>query len=185
VKTADADLGNPVQQRVHAIRRAFVIPLGLDAFLLLALLGISLAQGRDAREIGVFSFFFLPTAYLFLEGLIRRVSIGEEGLRVRTLWKRKSVQWGEITHVGCLSLPRKVYLLLTTTRGIIIISNAYEAFPLLAAEIVERVGPERVEEEVRPQCGRSRLGIGNVLLAWVAAAFMTGIIVMKVFPFAP
>jgi hypothetical protein len=171
-------------QRVYAIRRAFVIPLGIDAVLLLALLAISLAQGGDVREIGVFSFFFLPTAYLFLESLNRRVSVGEEGLRVRTLWKRKSILWGEITHVGCLSLPKKVYLLLTTTRGIIIISNAYEGFPLLAAEIVERVGPERVEEEVRPQCGRSRLGIGNVLLAWVAAAFMSGIIVMKLFPFA-
>jgi hypothetical protein len=172
-------------ERVYAVRRAFVIPLGLDTFLLLTLLAISLAQGGDAREIGVFSFFFLPTAYLFLESLVRRVSVGEEGLRVRTLWKRNAVLWGEITHVGCLSLPKKVYLLLTTTRGIIILSNAYETFPLLAAEIVERVGPERVEEEVRPQCGRSRLGIGNVVLAWVAAAFMSGIIVMKVFPFAP
>jgi hypothetical protein len=179
-----AGLGNPMMQHVYGIRRAFVVPLGIDTVLLLSLLAISLLQKGDSTEKWILTLFTLPTAYLFLESLVRRIIVMDGNLFVRTLWKRKTILWGEITHVGCLSLPRKVYLLLTTTRGIVILSNAYEEFPLLAADIVERVGPERVEEEVRLQCGGERAGIGNIVLAWVAAAFMVGIIWMKMFPFA-
>jgi tetrahydromethanopterin S-methyltransferase subunit F len=85
--------------------------------------------------------------------------------------------------VGCLSLHKKVYLLLTTVKGIFIVSNAYEEFEALVDAIVGRVGQEKVEEEVRLQSGRSRTGIANIVSAWVAAAFMVGIILMKMFPF--
>jgi len=170
-------------QHVYGIRRAYIVPLGIDTLLLLSLLVISLLQRGDATEKWIFLLFALPTAYLFLESLIRRIVVTDGSLFVRTLWKKKTVFWGEITHVGCLNLRRKVYLLLTTTKGIIILSNAYEEFVLLTEEIIERVGVERVEEEVRLQGGRSGAGIGNVVLAWVAAAFMAGVILMKVYPF--
>ena len=179
-----AGLGNPMMQRLHVIRRALVVPLGIDTVLLAALLTISLLGKGHRAESWVLALFTLPTAYLFLECLLRRVVVTGEGLLVRTLWKRKRVLWGEITHVGCLSLPRKRYLLLTTTRGIIILSNAFSAFDLLAGEIAERVGRERVEEEVRLLGGRSPAGIGHIVLAWVAAVFMVGIIGLKLFPLA-
>ena len=112
-----AGFGKPMMQRLHVIRRALVVPLGIDTVLLAALLAISLLGQGDRAESWILALFTLPTAYLFLECLLRRVVVTGEGLLVRTLWKRKRVPWEEITHVGCLSLPRKRYLLLTTTRG--------------------------------------------------------------------
>ena len=172
-----------MSQHVYKIRRAFVIPLGVDALLLFCLLASSFLFGGDSTEKLVFVIFFLPALHLFLDCLVRRVIVADEGLSIRTLWKKKAVSWAEITHVGCLYLHKKVYLLLTTLKGIFIISHAYEKFSAAAEEIVERVGSERVEEEARLHSERSRAGIANIVLAWVAAAFMAGIILMKMFPF--
>jgi hypothetical protein len=49
-------------------------------------------------------------------------------------------------------------------------------------EIVSRVDRTKVEEEVRLQAGRSPSGIVHTALAWTAAAFMVGIILIKMLP---
>ena len=71
----------------------------------------------------------------------------------------RAFSWEEITRVGCLTLHRKVYLLLTTVKGFFIVSNAYGEFPTLVEEIVAHVDPERVEEDVRLQAVGARAGI--------------------------
>ena len=182
MKTGSFPSGEKMSHHVYEIRRAFVIPVGVDAFLLLSLFAISFLVRGDSTEKLVFAIFLIPTLYLFCECLVRRVIVSDGGLSIRTLWKTKTVSWAEITHVGCLCLHRKVYLLLTTLKGIFIVSNAYDEFPALAEEIAERVGPEKVEEEVRLQRGYSRTGIANIVWAWIAAAFMVGIILMKMWP---
>jgi hypothetical protein len=170
-------------QRVYTIRRTFLVPLGVDAVLLFCLFVISmLTQGSTTEQL-IFAFFFVPSCYLFLECFFRRVTVDDGGLVLRRLWREKKVPWEGITHVGGLSLHRKVYILLTTVRGFFIISNAYEGFSELTEEIVSHVDPARVEEEVRRQAGRSSSGIAHVAMAWIAAVIMVGIILMKMLPF--
>lgn len=170
-------------KRSFKIKKAFLVPLGLDAFLLLCLVLISLLPQGTAMERLVFTIFFLPTLYLFAESLWRRVTVDEAGITIRKLWREKVASWGEITHVGCLNLHKKVYILLTTVKGFFIVSNAYNGFPSLVEEIVGRVDAEKVEEEVRLLSGRSPVGIAHVVLTWVAAALMLGIILTKAVPF--
>lgn len=165
--------------RLHRIRMAFLVPLGLDVVLLCALFLMALLQNGDTVERLVFALFFVPACYLFLECLRRRVTLSQGGLAIRKLWGEKWVAWDEITHVGGLTLNRKVYLLLTTVRGFFIVSSAFEEFPALAEEIVARVGSEKVEEEVRSQADRSVTGIAPVVSAWIAAVVMVGIILLK------
>jgi hypothetical protein len=168
-----------MSQRVYTIRRAFLIPLGIDALLLLCLLLISLLLQGSTTERLVFAFFFFPSGYLFLECFFRRVTVDDEGIALRRLWREKRVPWEGITHIGGLSLHKKVYLLLTTVRGFFIVSNAYEGFPELTEEVVSHVDPDRVEEEVRRQAGRTPSGIAHIAMAWIAAVFMAGIILIK------
>lgn len=172
-----------MSQRVYTIRRAFLIPLGVDAFLLFCLFIISLASQGSTTERFVFALFFFPSCYLFLECLFRRITVDDEGILLRRLWREKGVPWDGITHIGGLSLHKKVYILLTTVRGFFIISNAYEEFSGLTEEIVSHVDLTKVEEEVRLQAGRSRSGIAQVAMAWIAAIFMVGIILVKMLPF--
>jgi len=171
-----------MSQNTHTIRKAFLIPLGVDTFLLLVLLVLSLLPQGSATERLVFTLFFLPCLYLFLESFLRRVTVDEAGIRIRKLWREKAVSWGEVTHVGCLNLHRKVYLLLTTLKGFFVLSNSLDGFSALVEEIVDRVDPEKVEEEVRLQTGRSLSGVAHIVLAWVAAALMIGILLIKTIP---
>ncbi|MBA4422336.1 MAG: hypothetical protein C0390_04430 [Syntrophus sp. (in: bacteria)] len=172
-----------MSQHDYTIKKALLIVLGLDAFLLFCLLLIALLLEGDAMERLVFTLFFLPTLLLFLECYFRRVTVAKAGMAIRKLGRTKAFPWGEITRVGCLTVRRKVYLLLTTVKGLFIISNAFEGFSKLVEEIVARVEPERVEEDVRPQAASAKAGIATIFPAWVAAVFMMVMILMKWFPF--
>jgi hypothetical protein len=169
-------------ERYYTIRRAFLMVLGLDAFLLLCLFSISLITKGDSMENLILMLFFLPALVLFLECLFRRVTVAEEGLAIRKLGRSKTLLWDEITRVGYLILRRKVYLLLTTVKGFFVISNAFEGFPRLVEEVVAHVEPDRVEQDVRLQAGRSMKGVANIVAAWVAAALMMAMIVIKLLP---
>jgi len=175
--------GEDMSQHIYTVRRAFLIPLGVDAFLLFCLFVISLLPQGSPMERLVFAFFCFPSIYLFLECLFRRVTVDDGGIVLRRLWKEKRVPWEGITHVGGLNLHKKVYILLTTVKGFFIVSNAYERFPELTEEIISHIDPERLEEEVRLQAGRSSSGIAHIIMAWIAAVFMVGILLIKMLPF--
>lgn len=168
-----------MSQQVYTIKRAFLIPLGIDVFLLMSLLILSVLPQGSTTERLVFSFFFFPSAFLFLDHVRRSLTLDDEGIIFRRLWKEKKVPWDRINHVGGLSVHGKVYLLLTTAKGFFIVSNAYGCFPELTEGIVSRVDPAKVEEEARAQAGRSQSGIAHIAMAWVAAALMVGIILVK------
>jgi len=172
-----------VPQRLHRIRTAFLLPLGLDVILLFSLFLMTLFLNGDTVERLIFALFLLPAGYFFLECLRRRVTVTGGGLVIRKLWFEKAISWDEITHVGVLTLHRKVYLLLTTVKGFFILSSAFEGFRALTEGIVSHVGLERVEEEVRLQAGRSVTGIAPVVSAWIAAVAMIGIVLLKVSSF--
>jgi len=174
--------GAGMVQRHYRIRKAILIVLGLDALLLFSLFIASLAMKGDRMEKVVLMICFLPAFVLFLECLLRRVTVVGEGLVIRKFGRNKTLLWDEITRVGYLNLHRKVYLLLTTVKGFFVISNAFEGFPELVEDLVTRVEPDRVEQDVRLQAGRSLRGGANMAAAWVAAVLMTAMLLMKLFP---
>jgi hypothetical protein len=172
-----------MSQRFYGVRRALLIPLGLDVILLFGLLMDALLRKGETAEELVFTLFFVLTLVLFFVSQRRRVAVAEGGLVIRRVWGEKALAWDEITHVGCLTLHRKAYLLLTTVKGFFILSSVLEGFPALAEEIVNCVGVERVEEDCRAQAGRAVAGIAAIAPAWIAAVVMIGIILLKLFPF--
>lgn len=172
-----------MEQREYKIKKALLFPLGADAFLLLCLVMISTMVNGSALETALFTVFFMPAMYLFLESLLRRVTIDEGGISIRRLFGRKRLPWESITHVGGLMIKGKAYILLTTVIGFYIISNAYDRFPLLTEDILSHIGSERVEDEARSLIENTPAGIAGAALAWVAAVLMTGIIALKIHPF--
>lgn len=170
-------------QRFYGVRRALLFPLGLDVVLLFGLLANAVFRKGETAEELVFALFFVLTLVIFSVSYRRRVAVAEGGLVIRRFWGEKALAWDEITHVGCLTLHRKVYLLLTTVKGFFIVSSVLEGFPVLAEEIVTYVGVEKVEADCRLQAGRAVTGIATIAPAWIAAAAMVGIILLKLFPF--
>lgn len=160
-----------------------MIPFSLVVLLLFLLLLISLIfRGTYAERIFL-AVIFVITFLVFLEAKSRTVGIGDRGVRLKKFLRTKEVGWEDITHVGALTLRSKAYLLLTTAKGFLILSNAYENFPLLIRDIVEHTSEEQVEEEVRYQMEHPVVSWGNVIAAWIAAAVIAGIISVRLFPF--
>ena len=169
-------------QRFYRVRKVLLIPLSLDVVLLFGLMMNALLLKGERAEKLVFALFFIPALALFFASCRRRVTVTENGLVIRRFWGAAEFSWDEVTHVGCLTLHRKVYLLLTTVKGFFIVSSVLEGFSALAEEIVARVGLEKAEEDCRLPAGRAVAGIANIAAAWIAAAAMIGIILLKLFP---
>lgn len=165
----------------HRIRRSFILPLSAVLILLAALAALAFCRGTPTERVFL-SLVFVPVALVWGEAISRRVTLRDEGLVIRKFWRAKPLRWEDVTHVGALVMRKKVYLLLTTTRGFFILSNEYERFADLVRGIVARLDGERVEDEVRRQTESPLHNASNVVAAWIAAAVLAVIFYLKWFP---
>jgi len=82
--------------------------------------------------------------------------------------------------VGALAVRKKVYLVLTTTKGFHVLSNAYGRFGDLVRDITGHVDAERVEEGAREILEASTGNRSNIVAAWIAAILLAVVIAMKI-----
>jgi len=166
--------------RIYTIHRALVLPLALNALLLLTVLVLTAVRPSTAAERALLAAALVPMAVIAVEATMRRVAVGDEGLVLRKFFKQRSFRWAEITHVGALAVRRKVYLVLTTTKGFHVLSNAYGRFGDLARDVLARMEAQRIEEgarEILEAAGENR---ATVVAAWVAAALLLAVAAMKI-----
>jgi hypothetical protein len=156
-----------------------MIPFGICAGGLICLLVLALLVKGSGLERVLLAVITLITIAFFLMARDRRITITDQGIVVRKFFKIKEINRDDINHVGCLILRKRVYLLLTTTRGFIILSNAYENFSVLIRSIVEQVGPEKVEEEVRALAESPAKNRADVISLWFAVVVIFGLIILK------
>jgi hypothetical protein len=168
--------------RFYKIRKSFLIPLGLNAVLLLVLLLLSLfVKGAPTEKVILFAF-FLPTALIGLEAYSRRVTALEDGIMIKKFFREKIFQWQDITHVGVMVMRRKIYFLMTTTKGFHVLSNAYDHYPDLLRHLEDHLGPEKVTEDVRQQMQDPISNRSDIIAAWFAATVILGMIILKLYP---
>ncbi len=168
-------------ETVYRIRRSFTIPLAIDVLLLFVLLVLSLAVKGSGTERIVLTGFFAVSLLIMIEALSRKIVITAGGIVLKKLLKTKELLWSDITHVGCLSLRSKVFILLTTKKGFHILSNAYEPFAPLVRNIVNHLDTEKieVEGEARMQMDKPTKNLSDLVAAWVAVIVLSGIIYLK------
>lgn len=171
-----------MEMKHYRIRKAFIIPLGLDALLLLFLTLLSFLSPTPAYERAILSLISLMVLFVFGESMERRVTING-GLRIKKFLKEKVLEWSDITHVGALSLRSRVYVLLTTKKGFYILSNAYQDFGAMVKEIIHHLPSDNieVEEEVRRQGESPTANNSDLVATWLAFAVLLSIIVFKLF----
>lgn len=169
-------------ERTYKIRKSFIIPFTLDVLLMGVLVSLVYLWKGSTLEKGVLTLFFIPLIFILREVLIRKVTITEENLSIHKYFRVKKLNWNDITHVGCLIIRSKVYILLTTKKGLQIISNAYERFPNLVQDIISHLpSPEiEVEKEARDQIENPVRNISDLIAAWIAAVILAAIIWVKI-----
>lgn len=169
--------------RVFKIKKALLIPLAIDAGLVFILLLVSFFRKSYAGEVVFLVILMISLSLIVLECIFREVAISGEGLAIKKLLRRKRLGWGDITDVGALVLRKKVYLVLTTTKGFHIISNAYDDYAALVKGIVEHVEAERVEESVKTLMDKPVRKISDIVSAWAGAAVLLAVVWVKIFLF--
>jgi hypothetical protein len=169
--------------RVFKIKKALLIPLAIDAGLVFILLLVSFFRKSSVGEVIFLIILMISLSLIVLECIFREVAISGEGLAIKKLLRRKRLGWGDITDVGALVLRKKVYLVLTTTKGFHIISNAYDDYTALVKGILEHVEAERVEESVKTLIDKPVRKISDIVSAWVGAAVLLVVLWVKIFMF--
>ncbi len=171
-----------MSSRIYRIRRAFLIPFAVVVLLLFILLLLSLVDGFPAERI-VLAVMFVAALAFFCEAVFRRVAAGEDRITVRKFLRNRELSWEDITHLGAVAIRRKVYILLTTKKGLHIFSNAYGCFPLMVRDIAGRVGREKTEKDVVEQIEHSLINNGPVFSTWGAAVIIAFIVAGRLFLF--
>jgi len=168
-----------MSNRTFTIRRALLIPFGSIAGLIVVLLFIALVGRGSAAEQIVLAAITLLTVALFLEARSRRITMTDQGIIFRKFLRKKDIPWSDISHVGRVIIRSKVYLLLTTTRGFFIVSNAYGDFADLTQKIVQHIGPDKVDEDIRNQGEEPLKNRADIISLWIAVAVIFVVIVLK------
>ncbi|MDQ5986237.1 MAG: hypothetical protein CSYNP_01956 [Syntrophus sp. SKADARSKE-3] len=170
-------------QNTYRISSSFVIPLAIDVVLLVALFILSLVFKGTGVERAVLALILLPAFFVLAEAVKRTITVSDTGLEIRKFFRTKALAWQDITHIGYLRIRAKIYILLTTTKGFYIVSNAYDRFPQLVRNVIDAIPSEAVEieDEVRVQINQSGGQLSNIVAAWIAATVLTGIIYLKLF----
>jgi len=168
---------------VYKVKKGLAIPLAINTGLVFLLLCISFFKKSSPVEIVVLTIILIPLVLITLECFLREVAIQESGMMIKKILRRRVLGWGEVTAVGMVALRNKVYLVLTTTKGFHVISNAYDNFAGLVRGIVDHVEPEKVEEPVKAMADHPVRKISDVVSAWVGAVVLAGIVYVKIFIF--
>lgn len=166
--------------QVFKIRRDILIPFGICAGLLICLLFLALVIKGSALERIALAAINIITVALFLIAKNRRITMTDRGILIKKYFQTKEIFREDISHVGSVILRKRVYLLLTTIKGFYILSNAYENFAVLIQNLVERIDPEKVEEEVCAQGQNPFKNRADVISLWLAVVIIFGMIILKV-----
>jgi hypothetical protein len=169
-----------MNENVYKIRRAFLIPLSSIGVLLFLLFLISLSNHRQGWEIIVLAVLFFASLSAGVYLAKKEIVVNDQGLKIKNIFRCKEFEWTEITHLGVVVLKKKIYFLLTTTKGFYIFSNLLENHALLVRSLMDRLGEEKVEVEVNKylDCPVERLA--PIVMSWVAVGIIIGVIILKV-----
>ena len=170
-----------MSENVFKIRRAFLIPLIAIVVLLFFLFLIGLINNNTRGwEIAALTILFFASLAAYVEMAKKEIVINEQGLKIKNVFRCKEFSWAEITHLAVVILKKKVYFLLTTTKGFYIFSNLLENHALLIRSLVDRLDEEKAEVEVKNYLNQPRERLSLIVMSWVAVGVIIAVIILKV-----
>ncbi|OPL14910.1 MAG: hypothetical protein AVO39_08350 [delta proteobacterium MLS_D] len=164
---------------VYGTRKMLLVPLALDAMLALALFLIVFPAAGVSAEAAALGIIALALVVLLAELFVRKVELGMEGITISKFLRTKTLAWNDITRVDALAVRKKVYILLSTNGGFHVVSNNLADFTKIVSYIVSKTGDEKIDPAVRNILANPLRRISDVVLLWLAAFIMVGILCYK------
>ena len=165
-------------QKVFKIKRAFLVPFITIVVLLFFLFLLSLFKGQRWETI-ILAVSFVITLLIGIEAVKREFILTEDGLIIKKFFRTKEFAWLEITHLAVVELRNKIYFLLTTTKGFYFFSNLLENHALLLRSLVDKLGNERVETEVKNYLDHPVERRSLIVMCWFAVLISIAFIILK------
>ncbi|MBE0598952.1 MAG: hypothetical protein IH614_16985 [Desulfuromonadales bacterium] len=167
------------EQGNFAIRRSFLLPLGLLLALSVTLFAACLVQGEPAAKVAILGFILLPVVVLFIESAFRRAVVREDEITVAKFLRAKTLRLAEVTAVDTVQVRKRAFLTLSAGDDFIILSNAYADFPRLVRTLLARVPASAVSEETRQMAAAPPRKSTDVVSCWLAVALVALILFIQ------
>ena len=169
-------------QNIFKIKRAFLVPFITIVVLLFLLFIISLFRGQMWEKI-VLAVSFVSTLLIAIEAARRKIVLTDEGIEIEKFFRTKQVVWAEITYLDIVNLRKKIYFLLTTKKGFYFFSNLLENHALLIRSLVDKLGNERVEIEVKNYLDHPEERLSLIVMCWLAVFISAAFIILRLSSF--
>ncbi|MCX5848844.1 MAG: hypothetical protein NTW65_05300 [Deltaproteobacteria bacterium] len=167
-----------MEQQIFRINRAFLVPFITIAALLCFLLLLSLFKGQAWEKI-ILAISFAGTMLIGIEAAKREIIVTKEGMKIKKFFRVKEFAWPEITRLEVVDMRRKVYFLLTTTKGFYFFSNLFENHALLIRSLMDKLGNEKVEMEIKNYLDHPVEKRSLIVICWLTVLMITAFIVLK------
>lgn len=167
------------QEETFAIRKTFLLPLGLLLLLSLALLVTVLAQGQPLAKALILCVMLLPVIAFFVESLFRRAVITDEGITVYKFLRQKHLPFAAMTAVETVMVRKRVFLTLCVEDEFVILSNAYADFPNLVRAVLSRAPQGAISAETRAMAEAPPVKTADIISCWLAVALLAFILYVQ------
>ncbi|OPY86129.1 MAG: hypothetical protein A4E71_01754 [Smithella sp. PtaU1.Bin162] len=167
-----------MSEAIYKIKKAFVVPLIAVVVSLFLLFLISLTTSQT-WEIIVIAILFLFSLAACMNMAKKEIIVNDQGLKIKKVFRCKEFSWAEITHLAVVVLRKKVYFLLTTTKGFYIFSNLLENHALLIHSLVDKLGDEKVEAEVKNYLNNPLERFSLIIMSWIAVVIVVAVIILR------
>ena len=157
------------QLRTFVIRRAFVVPVGLLAALMVALLVVCILQGQPVAKTILLVFFILPIMMMFVESAFRRLVVARDEITAFRPFRQRQIRFADVTSLETVRVRNRVFMTLSAgDDDFLIISTAYGNFPTLVDLLIAKVPEGTVTEETRELAIKPISRQADIFTAWFA-----------------
>ncbi len=168
-----------MEPSTYSIRKSFLLPLGLVVMLSFALLISALILQLPTAKTIILAAFMVPVCIIFAESSLRRVSVDEEAIEVKKLFRRKRLEFAELTAVDTIRVRKRAFISLSSEDDFLILSNSYERFGRLLKQLVQQVPAAVVSDQTRQLAENPPQKCSDIFSAWLAVAVLTLIIYVQ------
>ena len=166
-------------QKTYKIKKSFLLPYIATIVLLFFLFLLSLFTGQMWEKI-ILAILFVGSLAVGVEASRREIIVTEDGLKIKKFFRVKEFVWTEITHLGIVELRKKIYFLLTTTKGFYFFSNLIENHVMLIRSLIDKLGDEKVEPEVISYLERPVERLSLIIMSWISVLVIIAIIILVI-----
>lgn len=160
---------------------SMLVPLITIAVLsLILVIGNIISKGTSVNSI-LAIVAVLPLYVLLLNWFVRCVSVDEDGLTFRSLFKTVNINWLQIKSIMGICSLGKITIVLGLEKKYLIISNLFRDFNSLTKLIVERSKSAEIKEDLEGLLNRPTFRRFDVILLWIGVVIFILLIYLKLY----